>query len=53
VAGELGPREEAVLERLVRGIADGAPAAEPNASCACRPDGQPGGPAAIEPVTAA
>ena len=25
VAGELGPREEAVLERLVRGIADGAP----------------------------
>ena len=27
VAGELGPREEAVLERLVKGIADGAPAA--------------------------
>ena len=31
VAGELGPRELAVLERLVRGIADGAPAGELNA----------------------
>jgi hypothetical protein len=54
VAGELGPREEAVLERLVRGIADGAPAAELNAFVRLLPVTvsravQP----AIEPVTAA
>ena len=53
VAGELGPREEAVLERLVRGIAEGAPAAELNAFVRLLPVTvsravQP----AIEPVTA-
>jgi hypothetical protein len=53
VAGELGPREEAVLERLVKGIADGAPAAELNAFVRLLPVTvsravQP----AIEPVTA-
>jgi hypothetical protein len=31
VAGELGPRELAVLDRLARGLASGAPAAELNA----------------------
>jgi hypothetical protein len=31
VAGELGDREQAVLERLANGIATGAPAAELNA----------------------
>lgn len=31
VAGELGPREIAVLQRLVNGVADDAPAAELNA----------------------
>lgn len=54
VAGELGPREEAVLERLVRGLADKAPAAELNAFVRLLPVTvsravQP----AIEPVTAA
>lgn len=53
VAGELGPREEAVLDRLVKGIADGAPAAELNAFVRLLPVTvsravQP----AIEPVTA-
>lgn len=53
VVGELGPREEAVLERLVKGIADGAPAAELNAFVRLLPVTvsravQP----AIEPVTA-
>jgi hypothetical protein len=53
VAGELGPREEAVLERLVKGIAGGAPAAELNAFVRLLPVTvsravQP----AIEPVTA-
>lgn len=54
VAGELGPREEAVLQRLVTGIAEGAPAAELNAFVRLLPVTvsravQP----AIEPVTAA
>ena len=31
VVAELGPREEAVLQRLVTGLAEGAPAAELNA----------------------
>ena len=53
VAAELGPREEAVLERLVKGIAEGAPAAELNAFVRLLPVTvsravQP----AIEPVTA-
>lgn len=54
VAGELGPREEAVLQRLVTGLAEGAPAAELNAFVRLLPVTvsravQP----AIEPVTAA
>jgi hypothetical protein len=54
VAAELGPREEAVLQRLVTGIAEGAPAAELNAFVRLLPVTvsravQP----AIEPVTAA
>ncbi len=53
VAGELGPREEAVLQRLVTGLAEGAPAAELNAFVRLLPVTvsravQP----AIEPVTA-
>lgn len=53
VAGELGPREEAVLERLVRGLAEHAPASELNAFVRLLPVTvsravQP----AIEPVTA-
>jgi DNA-binding NarL/FixJ family response regulator len=53
VAGELGPREEAVLDRLARGIAEGAPAAELNAFVRLLPVTvsravQP----AIEPITA-
>ncbi len=31
VAGDLGPREIVVIERLVNGVADGAPASELNA----------------------
>jgi FixJ family two-component response regulator len=31
VAGELGPRERAVLERLVKGMASGVPASDLNA----------------------
>ena len=54
VAGELGPREEAVLQRLVTGLAEGAPAAELNAFVRLLPVTvsravQP----AIEPVTTA
>jgi hypothetical protein len=54
VAGELGPREEAVLQRLVTGLAEGAPAAELNAFVRLLPVTvsravQP----AIDPVTAA
>jgi len=53
VAGELGPRELAVLQRLARGLADGAPASELNAFVRLLPVTvsravQP----AIEPVTA-
>jgi hypothetical protein len=53
VAGELGPRELAVLQRLVRGLAEGAPANELNAFVRLLPVTvsravQP----AIEPVTA-
>lgn len=53
VAGELGPRELAVLQRLSRGLAEGAPAAELNAFVRLLPVTvsravQP----AIEPVTA-
>lgn len=53
VAGELGPREEAVLQRLVTGLADGSPAAELNAFVRLLPVTvsravQP----AIDPVTA-
>lgn len=54
VSGELGPRELAVLQRLSRGLADGAPAVELNAFVRLLPVTvsravQP----AIEPVTAA
>lgn len=53
VAGELGPRELAVLQRLSRGLAEGAPAVELNAFVRLLPVTvsravQP----AIEPVTA-
>lgn len=53
VAGELGPRELAVLDRLAKGIASGASAAELNAFVRLLPVTvsravQP----AIEPVTA-
>ena len=53
VAGELGPRELAVLQRLARGLAEGAPANELNAFVRLLPVTvsravQP----AIEPVTA-
>jgi DNA-binding NarL/FixJ family response regulator len=53
VAGELGPRELAVLDRLCQGIANGSPAAELNAFVRLLPVTvsravQP----AIEPITA-
>jgi hypothetical protein len=53
VAGELGPRELAVLDRLCQGIANGSPASELNAFVRLLPVTvsravQP----AIEPITA-
>lgn len=53
VSGELGPREVAVLQRLVNGINTGAPAAELNAFVRLLPVTVSRAVApAIEPVTA-